>query len=277
MAQQPIEHVHRPVERQVVGAGRLVRPARVQRDARAGAVDDGRAAGAAGGVGARPRIEGVLVLVVRVVVLRAVAVDPRDRGREDLNLLRVVVADHQDLCADAQSRRRQRNLRGRREAQGGRVELEDPEVVYRIAVDWPHRELLVLVEGGEGADRAGRDDVPVRQDQRLLRVRQAHDEAGALPDARGAVLEGPHAGDADRNDGALHLVDGGRPLGSRHHLAHGHRLGRPVVLLRCRRQCCLPWLFGPGLLERRPGRLFLIDPRTTLHGRPTALTSLNAY
>ena len=89
------------------------------------------------------------------MVLGAVPIRPRDGGGQNLDLLRVVVADHQHLGAHFELAGRHLDGRGRSEAQLRGVELEEAEVVHRVPVHGPDGQIIVLVEGRTGPDRAG--------------------------------------------------------------------------------------------------------------------------
>mmetsp|Transcript_41654 Transcript_41654/g.120264 ORF Transcript_41654/g.120264 Transcript_41654/m.120264 type:complete len:360 (-) Transcript_41654:409-1488(-) len=161
---QPLQHVDHSVEGQVVRTGRLAGPAGVQRHTSAGAVEHRRPGRAARGVGTRAGVEGVLVLVVSVVVFGRVSIHARNRRGKNLDLLGVVVADDEHLHPHAQALRQQRDLPRRGESQLPRVELEQPKIVHGIPVNRVYRQLLMLVKGGQGPNRAGADYVAVRED-----------------------------------------------------------------------------------------------------------------
>ena len=91
------------------------------------------------------------------------AVEPRDRAREDRELLAGVVADDADVAADLRAFGNERELGRLHELKLARVVTEEPEVVHGIAIDGLELDFLLIEEHGLRAYRPRRHDVPVRQ------------------------------------------------------------------------------------------------------------------
>src|SRR6185437_1979864 len=80
-------------ERQIEARGRTVRATGIQSHDPAADIDDRRPGGAAGGARGRLQIEGIEVVVLAEAVLGGLAIQPRERARQNGQLLAGIVAD----------------------------------------------------------------------------------------------------------------------------------------------------------------------------------------
>ncbi len=99
------------IERQVEARRGAGAAAGVERDHAPADVDDRRARRAARGAGRRLDVERVEVVVLADAVLGRLAIEPRERARQDRQLLAGVVADDADLGADLRAFRVERQRR----------------------------------------------------------------------------------------------------------------------------------------------------------------------
>ncbi len=157
-------------ERQVETGLGPAAAARIERHDAALDVDDGRTRRTARRAGGRLHVERVEVVVLADAVLGGFAVEPRQRARQDGQLLAGVVADDADLGADARTFRVQRQCNRLHVAQLGWVVAIDAEVVHRVAIDGVQFDFLAVLEHRGRHHRSGCHDVAVGQDQATHRV-----------------------------------------------------------------------------------------------------------
>ena len=165
------------IERQVETRRRGRAAAGVQRQHAALDVDHRRSGRAAGRARRRLVVERVEVVVLADAVVRRFAIEPRERAREDRQLLAGVVADDADLATDLRALRMELELGRLDEAQLRGVVAIEAEVVHRVAIHGIQRHFLAIQEHRLRRHRPGRHDVAVGENQAALRV---DDEAGRL-------------------------------------------------------------------------------------------------
>mmetsp|Transcript_145580 Transcript_145580/g.363079 ORF Transcript_145580/g.363079 Transcript_145580/m.363079 type:complete len:587 (-) Transcript_145580:297-2057(-) len=189
------------VQGEVEGGGGARLPSGIQGDDIAIGVYHGRPRRAARGRGSRLEVEGVEVVVGPPAVEGSLPVEPREHRAEDRKLLARIVPDYADVEALHGFVWPKLELRDAGEMLQGRgIELEDPEVMHRVAVDRSEGDLLAVVEVSLRHDGPLRDHVPVRQDEPPLRV---HHEARGLPGAGLVRVEGAGAVQLEGDDARL--------------------------------------------------------------------------
>ncbi len=184
-------------ERQVETGLGPAAAARIERHDATLDVDDRRTRRAARRAGGGLHVERVEVVVLADAVFGGFAVEPRQRARQDRELLAGVVADDADLGADARAFRVQRQRHRPHVTQLGRVVAIDAEVVHRVAIDGVQLDFLAVLEHRRRYHRSGRDDVPVGQDQAALGVDH---ETRRLARLVPLGVEGAGLVDLDRDD-----------------------------------------------------------------------------
>ena len=184
-------------ERQIEARRGAAAAAGIERDDAPAYVDHRRARGPARGAGGRLDVESIEVVVLADAVLGGLPIEPRERARQDGELLTGIVAHDADLGADARAFRVQRQGRRRGVAQFRRVVAIEAEVVHRIAIHGPQLDFLAILEHGRRDHRTRGDDVTVGEYQPALGVDH---EAGGLARLVPFGVEGPRLVDLDRDN-----------------------------------------------------------------------------
>ena len=134
------------------------------------------------------------------------------------------------------TRRIQRNLFLRDEAQLQRVVSIEPKVVNGVSIHGVQLHLFTVEKDAFGRDGACRDDVAIRENQTPFRV---DDEAGGLQGCVRLRIETARQIELYRDDSTRNLFERARPLGA----AHGSRDHGIGVHKRFEREQPLPeWL-----------------------------------